>query len=68
MTIYGRPHLFQPGSKMLIASKMSICALKVDLLEVLDLSATLNVCEVVCVCVWKCVVVCVCTSILKENY
>lgn len=30
MTIYGLPHLFLPGCKMLITSKISICALKVD--------------------------------------
>lgn len=27
MTIYGLPHLFQPGSETLIASKISICGL-----------------------------------------
>lgn len=66
MTIYGLPHLFQPGSKMLIAPKISICGstesgfivsvgLECDSDSVCASLGVADVCLCVCVCssIWR---------------
>lgn len=62
MTMYGLPHLFQPGSKTLIAPKISICGsadsgfivssgLECDSDSVCASWGVADVCLRVCVCV-----------------